>query len=149
MAQIVKLPPQNIDAEQSLLGALLIDKDAIVKVLEVVHSANFYRSEQHGSIYLAMKSLFERREPIDLVTLTEELKRQGLYDKVGGSAYLTTLINVVPTSAHVEHYAKIIKEHAIRRSMISQATNLIEKAYDETQKVEDLLEQAETGIFSL
>lgn len=149
MAQIAKLPPQNIDAEQSLLGGLLIDKDAIVKVLEVLTPSNFYRSEQHGSIYQAMQSLFERREPIDLVTLTEELKREGVYDKVGGSAYLTTLVNMVPTSAHIEHYARIIKEHAIRRSLISQATSLIEKAYDEGQRVEELLEQAEVGIFSL
>src|SRR3990167_6104400 len=103
MANVTKLPPQNIDAEQSLLGALLIDKDAIVRV----------------------------------------------YDKVGGSAYLTTLVNMVPTAAHVEYYARIIKEHAVRRSLISQATGLIEKAYDESQKIEDLLEQAETGIFSL
>lgn len=149
MAQVAKLPPQNIDAEQSLLGGLLIDKDAIVKVLEVLTPSNFYRSEQHGSIYQAMQTLFEKREPIDLVTLTEELKREGVYDKVGGSAYLTTLVNMVPTSAHIEYYARIIKEHAIRRALISQATNLIEKAYDEGQKVEELLEQAEVGIFSL
>ena len=149
MANVTKLPPQNIDAEQSLLGALLIDKDAIVRVSEIIRAVNFYRSEQHGAIYSAMQSLFERREPIDLVTLTEELKRSGVYDKVGGSAYLTTLVNMVPTAAHVEYYARIIKEHAVRRSLISQATGLIEKAYDESQKIEDLLEQAETGIFSL
>lgn len=149
MPQAVKLPPQNIEAEQSLLGALLIDKDAIVQISEILHPGYFYRTEQHGSIYEAMQSLFERREPIDLVTLTEELKKLGTYDKVGGSAYLTTLVNIVPTSAHVENYAKIIKSHAVRRNLIAQSTKLIERAYDEGGLVEDLLEQAEAGIFSL
>lgn len=147
--QITKLPPQNIEAEQSLLGSLLIDKDAILKVGEILKAANFYRSDQHGSIFEAVKNLFDRRIPVDLVTLTEELKKMGAYDKVGGSAYLTTLVNTVPTSAHVESYARIIKEHAIRRSLISQATRIIEKSYDEGESIEDLLNLAETGIFSL
>lgn len=149
MANLTKLPPQNIEAEQSLLGALLIDKDAIVRISEILHPANFYRSEQHGSIFEAIQSLFDRREPIDLVTVTEELKRRGFYDKIGGSAYLTSLINVVPTSAHIEHYAKIIKDHAVRRNLIAQATNLIQRAYDEGESVEELLENAEAGIFSI
>lgn len=149
MVNAVKLPPQNIEAEQSLLGSLLIDKDSIVRVSEILHSSNFYRIEQHGPIYEAIQVLFERREPIDLVTVTEELKRQNSYDKVGGSAYLTSLINVVPTSAHIEQYARIIKEHAVRRALITQATTLIQRAYDESQSVEDLLESAEAGIFSL
>lgn len=144
-----KLPPQNIDAEQSLLGSLLIDKDAIVRISEILHPANFYRTDQHGLIYEAIQSLFERREPIDLVTVTEELKRKSVYDKVGGSAYLASLVNTVPTSAHVEQYAKIIKGHAVRRSLIVQATALVQKAYDEKVTVEDLLETAESGIFAL
>lgn len=144
-----KLPPQNIEAEQSLLGSLLIDKDSIVRISEILHPNNFYRSEQHGSIYQAIQGLFERREPIDLVTVTEELKRKGFYDKIGGSAYLTTLVNSVPTSAHIEHYAKIIKEHAVRRNLISEATRLIERAYDEGQSVDELLENAESGIFAI
>ena len=149
MANEPKLPPQNIEAEQSLLGSLLIDKDAIVRISEILHSSNFYRSDQHGLIYGAIQQLFEKREPIDLVTVTEELKRSGFYDKIGGSAYLTSLVNIVPTSAHIEHYAKIIKEHAIRRNLISQATKLIENAYNESQSVEELLENAESGIFAL
>ncbi len=149
MANLPKLPPQNIDAEQSLLGALLIDRDAIVRVAEVLRPANFYRTDTHGQIFRAMQSLFEKREPIDLVTLTEELKRQNLLDKIGGSAYLATLVNLVPTSAHVDRYAGIIKQHAIRRELIAQATRLIEKAYDDGGDVDDLLEDAEAGIFSL
>lgn len=149
MANAVKLPPQNIEAEQSLLGALLIDKEAIVRISEILRPSNFYRTEQHGVIFEAIQSLFEKREPIDLVTVTEELKRKGVYDKVGGSAYLASLVNIVPTSAHIEHYAKIIKDHAVRRNLISQTTSLIQKAYDEGKSVEEILEEAEAGIFSI
>ncbi len=145
----VKIPPQNIDAEQSLLGSLLIDKDAIVKVAETLQPAHFYRSDQHGQIFASMKGLFERREPIDLVTLTEELKKNGAFDRVGGASYLSSLVNMVPTSAHVENYARIIKEHAIRRSIIVQSTKLIENAFDESIPLEQLLESAEAGIFSI
>lgn len=146
---VSKLPPQNIEAEQSLLGALLIDKDAVVKIAEIVSPFHFYRSEQHGKIYEAILDLYEKREPVDLVTVTEKLKTRESLDIVGGSAYLTTLVNTVPTSAHIEHYARIIKEHAIRRGLISQATRLIETSYDESVSVAELLESAEQGIFSL
>ena len=149
MVSPTKLPPQNIEAEQSLLGALLIDKDSIIRISELLHASNFYRTEQHGPIFEAIQSLFEKREPIDLVTVTEELKRKGFYDKIGGSAYLTTLVNIVPTAAHIEHYAKIIRDHAVRRNLIVQATRLIERAYDEAEEVEVLLESAEAGIFSI
>jgi len=148
-SQITKLPPQNIDAEQSLLGALLIDKDAVIKIAEIVAPYHFYRSEQHGKIYEAIMDLYDKREPIDLVTVTEKLRQVEALDIVGGSAYLTTLVNIVPTSAHIEHYARIIKEHAIRRGLISQATKLVESAYDESVPVATLLENAEQGIFSL
>lgn len=146
---ISKLPPQNIEAEQSLLGALLIDKDAIVKIAEVLHPLHFYRSEQHGRVYEAIVELFEKREPIDLVTITEKLRQKDSLDIVGGSAYLTTLVNTVPTSAHIESYARIIREHAIRRNLIAQSTKLVEAAYDESIPIETLLDEAEQGVFSL
>lgn len=149
MAQTQKLPPQNIEAEQSLLGALLIDKDAIVRIAEALSPAHFYRTEQHGRIYEAIIDLFEKREPIDLVTVTEKLKQNESLDLAGGSAYLTTLVNTVPTAAHVEHYARIIKEHAVRRALITQATKLIDMAYDEGTPVGDILENAEAGIFAV
>lgn len=144
-----KLPPQNIDAEQSLLGALLIDKDAIVRIAEILNPLHFYRSEQHGKIYEAITELFEKREPIDLVTVTEKLRQKEALDLAGGSAYLATLVNTVPTAAHVEHYARIIKEHAVRRSLISQSTKMIEMAYDESVTVGDILEHAEQSIFAI
>lgn len=149
MAKAAKLPPQNIEAEQSLLGALLIDKDAIIKIAEILHPSHFYRSEQHGKIYEAILSLFEKREPIDLVTVTEKLKQSEALDLIGGPAYLTTLVNSVPTSAHIEHYAKIIKEHAVRRNLIAQSTKLVELAYDESTPIEQVLESGEQGIFSI
>lgn len=149
MAKPAKLPPQNIEAEQSVLGSLLIDKDAILKVSEILRSGDFYRVEQHGSIYQAIIDLFEKRQPVDLVTITDELKKKGVYDEVGGSAYLTTLINSVPTSAHVEHYARIIKEHSVRRHLISEATVLIENSFNEEKPVSELLEDVESSIFAI
>lgn len=146
---IAKLPPQNIDAEKSLLGALLIDKDSIVEIAEVLRPDHFYRSEQHGQIYNAIVQLFEKREPIDLVTVTEQLKSNGALDHVGGVAYLTELINMVPTSAHIESYARIIKEHAVRRSLISQSTRFISDSYDESIDINQIIEGYEQTIFSI
>ncbi len=144
-----KLPPQNIEAEQSLLGALLIDKDAIVAIGEILRVDHFYKSEQHGSIYSAILELFEKREPIDLVTVTEKLKQSGYLDKVGGSAYLAELVNMVPTAAHIESYAKIIREHAVRRQLISFSSRFIDMAYDEGLEVSNILEESEQSVFAI
>lgn len=144
-----KLPPQNIEAEQSLLGALLIDKDAIVEVAEVLLPDHFYRELQHGQIYSAILELYEKRDPIDLVTVTEKLKQKGMLDRVGGSAYLTELVNTVPTAAHVISYARIIKEHAIRRQLIKNSTRFIEESFDERKDLFEIIEECEQSIFSL
>lgn len=144
-----KLPPQNIEAEQSLLGALLIDKESVIKVAESLHPSHFYRTEQHGRIYQAILDLFEKRDQIDLVTVTEKLKSTDSLDIVGGSAYLATLVNTVPTAAHIESYAKIIREHALRRNLITSATKLVESAYDETIPLETVLDDAEQAAFQL
>lgn len=144
-----KLPPQNIEAEQSLLGALLIDKDAIVEVAEILEPTNFYRTEQHGQIFSAILELFEEREPIDLVTVSEKLKQKNILDRVGGSAYLAELVNKVPTSAHIISYAKIIKEHSLRRQLISNSTKFVENAYNEMADITEIIEFCEQSIFSL
>ncbi|KKR81326.1 MAG: Replicative DNA helicase [Candidatus Daviesbacteria bacterium GW2011_GWA1_41_61] len=149
MAQTTKLPPQNIEAEQSLLGALLIDKDSIVRIAETLHPTHFYRTEQHGRIFEAILDLFDKREPVDLVTITEKLRQKDSLDLVGGPAYLTTLVNTVPTSAHIESYARIIKEHAMRRKLIAECTKLVESAYDESVPVETLLDDAQQGVFAI
>lgn len=146
---VSKLPPQNIEAEQSLLGALLIDKDAIVEVAENLAPEHFYRTVQHGQIYSAILTLFEKREPIDLVTVTEKLKQMGDLDDVGGSAYLTELVNMVPTAAHVVSYARIIKEHALRRILIANSTKFIESSYDESKDVHEIIEASEQAIFAI
>jgi replicative DNA helicase len=144
-----KLPPQNIEAEQSLLGALLIDKDAVANISESLRPENFYKSEQHGAIYSAIVTLYEKREPIDVVTVTEKLKQMGYLDKVGGPAYLTELVNMVPTAAHVETYAKIIREHSMRRTLISFSTKFTDMAFDEGVEVNEVLEECEQSIFGL
>lgn len=144
-----KLPPQNIEAEQSLLGALLIDKDAIVAIAEILHPDHFYRTDQHGAIYGAILELFEKREPIDLITVTEKLKQKGFLDKVGGPAYLAEIVNMVPTAAHVESYARIIREHALRRALISNSTKFVNEAYDERKNISEILEECEQSIFGL
>ncbi len=146
---LTKIPPQNIEAEQSLLGALLIDKDAILKISEFLTPEHFYRSEQHGHIYRAIVQLFEKREPIDLITVADKLKQNSTLDLVGGSAYLTELVNTVPTSAHIESYAKIIKEHAVRRQLIANSTKFIENAYDQSLEIGDIIDNAEQSVFSV
>jgi replicative DNA helicase len=149
LAALAKVPPQNIEAEQSLLGALLIDKEAILNIAEMLTPDHFYRVEQHGQIYNAIIQLFEKREPIDLVTVTERLKSNGVLDKIGGPAYLAELINMVPTAAHVESYARIIKDHAMRRYLIANATRFVEIGYDESREVHDIVEECEQSIFAI
>ncbi|PIN97167.1 MAG: replicative DNA helicase, partial [Nitrosopumilus sp. CG10_big_fil_rev_8_21_14_0_10_33_7] len=106
-----RLPPHNEEAEQSILGALLIDKDAIIAVAEFLRPEHFYK-DAHGKIYQAMISLYEEREPIDLITLVGKLKKQGDYKMSGGNEYLTELVDRVPTSTNVEYYARIVEEHS-------------------------------------
>ncbi len=146
---ISKLPPQSIEAEQSLLGALLIDKDAIVEVAQLLFPDNFYRTEQHGHIYSAILELFEKREPIDIITVSEKLKQNNYLDRVGGAAYLTELVNKVPTAAHILSYARIIKEHALRRELIVSSTKFIERAYDEKTEINEIIENCEQTIFAI
>ncbi|GIW69722.1 MAG: hypothetical protein KatS3mg101_0469 [Patescibacteria group bacterium] len=111
----VHVPPHDEQAERSVLGALLLDKDAIVKVVEFLRPHHFYR-EPHQNIYSAVLSLFEKREPTDLITVPNELKKKGLLASVGGVAYLTELVNSVPTAANIEAYAKLIKNDYIKKS---------------------------------
>ncbi|MCL5411696.1 MAG: replicative DNA helicase [Patescibacteria group bacterium] len=143
-----RIPPQNVEAEQSILGALLIDQDAIVKVAEHLKSAHFYK-EQHAEIYDAIISLYEKRLPVDLVTLTDELKSRKKFDFVGGSGYLTSLVNTVPTSAHIEHYASIVKDKATRRRLISASAKITELSFDEVKDVKDLLDESEQNLFGI
>ncbi len=143
-----RLPPQNLDAEKSVLGALLLDEDTVVDVIEFLKPSHFY-SKKHGDIFEAIYSLFERREPLDMITVTNELRKKGGLEDVGGAAYLAELVNSVPTSAHAEHHARIVKECAIKRGLISAAARIQESVYEEDAEASDLLDQAEQRLFSI
>jgi replicative DNA helicase len=143
-----RLPPQATDIEQSVLGAMLIEASAIPSAIEVLPPDAFY-SAKHQKIYLSILSLFERGNPVDLITLTEELRRRSELDEVGGAYYLTELTTKVASAANVEHHARIIAEKSLLRKMIEKMTGLIGKAYDTSADAFELLDQAEAEIFSI
>lgn len=143
-----KIPPQNLDAEQSVLGAMIIDKEAVLKAVEVLKPEDFYR-DSNGHIFQAIANLFERGEAIDLITLAEELRQTGLLDQVGGVAYVAGLANAVPTAANVEYYAQIVEEKSLLRQLISVSTRMARMGYEADDEVEILLDKAEQMVFEL
>lgn len=147
-AKGAKVPPQNSEAEASLLGAILIDPDAIVKISDTISIADFY-DERHQRIYEATQQLYEKHNPIDVLTLSDQLKAAGFLDMVGGSSYLTELTNFVPTAAHVEQYAEIIAQKALRRRLIQASQEIVGLGYDEAQGLQELIENAESRLFEV
>jgi replicative DNA helicase len=145
---VERLPPQNIEAEQAVLGSLLLDRDAIVQVASFLRAEDFYR-EAHGLVYQAIVDLHERREPADFVTLCDELERHEQLEAVGGRAYLTALVNAVPTAIHVEHYAGIVERTATLRRLIQAASQIAALAYEEAEDVDQVVDQAEQIIFGV
>jgi len=143
-----KLPPQSIEAEQSLLGCLMIDKNAIVKVVDFLIPRDFYR-EIHQEIYQSCQELFEKGEPIDILSVSNRLKEKNLLEKIGGNSYLTQLINLVPTASHVFNYAKIIERKRVLRDLIEASHEIGALGYNETEDTEQLLDEAEKRIFSI
>ncbi|EKD79937.1 MAG: hypothetical protein ACD_40C00251G0006 [uncultured bacterium] len=143
-----KVPPHSDEAETSVLGSILIDRDAIVQVSEFLRSEHFYQN-RHGDIYRGMIALFEGREPIDLVTLPQKLKSMKLLEGVGGVSYISTLIEGVPSSANIKHYGEIIQAYYTRRKLISDSSAMIEMSFDEGTPVEEMLDSAEQRVFSL
>jgi replicative DNA helicase len=143
-----KLPPQNVEAEQSVLGSLLIDKDAIIKIAQDLKPEHFYR-EQHAEIYRAILTLFEKRQPADLVTVTDVLKKNNTIELAGGAGYLSGLVNSVPTSAHIENYANIVKEAATKRALIGAAATITAAAFQEKVEIKDLLDSSEQQLFGI
>jgi replicative DNA helicase len=143
-----RLPPQSIEAEQSVLGALLIDKDAVIEVAEFLRADDFYRGH-HGTIYAAVLDLYERREPVDLVTVSEVLERTGHLDAVGGSAYLTSLINLTPTAVNAVHYGRIVERKAVLRNLIAAAGRIAGIGYEETADVSAAVDRAEQELFAV
>ena len=143
-----RLPPQNIEAEQALLGSLLVDRDAIIKVAPSVRQADFYR-QSHGLIFQAILDLYNRRVPADYMTVADELSRRGQLDDAGGLSYLFTLLNTVPTAVHAEYYAQLVADRATRRRLISAGTDVVALGYDEARDLDDVLDRAEQSIFEV
>jgi replicative DNA helicase len=143
-----KLPPQSVEVEQSVLGAVLLEHEALVRVLDVLQARDFYQNV-HRWIYQAMVELFEENVPIDVLTVTERLKKMDRLEAVGGAAYIAELAEMVPTSAHVWHHAQIVREKAILRTLIQSATTIITESYEDTQDVDFLLDRAEQTIFEI
>jgi len=143
-----RMPPHNQEAEESVLGALLIDKDAIITVAEFLRAEHFYQ-DKHAKIYEAMLKLFEEREPIDLVTLKSSLKKNGDLTIIGGTEYLTGLIDSVPTSANIEHYARLVEEAAIKRKLIGIAARISEMAFADREESKNILDRSEQEIFAV
>lgn len=144
----IKLPPQNIEAERSVLGALMLDKDAVIKVANLVRAGDFYK-DSHNMIYEAMTELYERREPIDVLSLSNRLEEKNELDKIGGSSYLTDLVNSVPSSSNIAHYAKVVQKKSTLRKLILAASEIMESGYNEGEDVEKILDQAEQKLFSV
>ena len=145
---ITKLPPQNLEAEQSVLGSLLIDKDAITKIADIVTPDDFYK-DIHGMIFEAMLDLYERRDPVDVVSLSNMLTEKGKIDTIGGRSFLASLANAVPTSAHVVSYAHIVQKKATLRRLLEVASEITEIGYQETEDVNELLDKAEQSLFGV
>jgi replicative DNA helicase len=150
-AALDRLPPQNIEAEQSVLGAILLENESLPSAMGLLKPEDFYK-DSHRKIYSAMLELYEKNEPIDLITLTEQMERKAQLEGVGGAAYLSVLVNLVPTSANVKYHAKIVKEKAILRNLILTATEIIQMGYDPDvsgQDLNELLDRAETKMFGI
>ncbi len=145
---IEKLPPQNIEAEQAVLGSLLIDKEAVLKIADLVGPEDFYR-DVHRMIFESMLDVYGKHEPIDIVSLTNRLEERKQLETVGGRTYLASLASVVPTAAHIVYYAGIVQKKATLRRLISAASKILELGYSETDDVEVLLDRAESALFTV
>jgi len=143
-----KIPPHNIEAEQSVLGAMLLDISAAERAIEMLIPENFYRN-QHQVIFDVLQSLLLKNQPIDLITVSEELKKRNKMEEIGGEEYLVGLAEIVPTAANIEYYAKIVEEKSILRKLISTGTNIASMSYRSDNNAEEIAEEAERMIFSI
>ncbi|MEW6470215.1 MAG: replicative DNA helicase [Bacteroidota bacterium] len=146
--EIGKLPPQAVDLEEAVLGALMLDKDALTNVIDILQPASFYK-EAHTRIFSAIQRLFQRSEPIDILTVTHELRKSGELEIVGGPYYITQLTNRVASAANAEYHARIIAQKHIQRELIRISTDTIKNAYEDTSDIFDLLDKAEKDLFTI
>ncbi len=143
-----KVPPQSIEAEMSILGAILIDEEVLADVTDKIHAEDFYE-KKHAAIYAAMLRLYEKHSPVDLLTLSDELKKKSELDMIGGTSYLTELTNYVPTAAHAAAYADMVAQNAVRRRLIKVSSQIAELGYDGDNTVQDLLQKAEKDLYAV
>jgi len=144
-----RVPPQNLEAEKSVLGAIMLDKDALIKIADRLGARDFY-SEKHEEIYKSMLELYEEREPIDVLSLSNKLKNKKLLEKLGGSGYLTNLVNAVPSAANILHYAKIVRDKATLRRLIQAGQKITEAGYrEEEEDLEKMLEKKKKKLFAV
>ena len=143
-----RIPPQSLEAEQSVLGSMLIDKEIVPVVMEILKPEDFYRPD-HKEIYDVIIELFDRAQPIDLITVSERLKLHGKLELVGGLEYLTNIATEVPTTANVKHYAKIVEEKALLRKLIKASTDIVDLGYNASEEVSYILDKAEQNIFDI
>lgn len=144
----IRVPPQNVEAEKSVLGAMLIDEDAIGSAIEILDEIWFY-DDANRKIYKAVVDLYQSRKNVDLITLSNQLKSDGILDQIGGATYLSGIIDLVPTSANVEHYAQIVKEKGVLRRLIKNATSIIAASFESKGNVEEAVDNAERLIFEV
>lgn len=144
----VKVPPQNTEAEVSVLGAVLLDKDAIIKIADIVMAEDFYK-DAHAKIYRAMLSLYEHREPIDVITLTNKLDEMKVLERIGGGSYIASLASSVPSAANIVHYAKIVADKSILRKLIHASGDITELAFREEKEIPEILDRAEQAVFAV
>ena len=143
-----RVPPHDLEAEASVLGAILLDPAAITRVLDFLNPEDFYR-ENHGQIYRAALSLFREGEPIDNVTIAAELEKMGVLERVGGRAQLAMLQESVPTAANVEHYARIVKDRAYKRRLITAGGQVTQLGYEESLDAEEAVNQAQSHVYAI
>jgi replicative DNA helicase len=143
-----RVPPQNLEAEQSVLGAILLDNEAINQALEILSADDFYR-ESHREIFRVMVDLSDRSQPVDAITMTDALRTRGRLEAIGGPAYIAELAACVPTAANISHYARIVREKAVLRALASTATEIASSAYDAPARVDEFLDEAEHRIFEI
>lgn len=143
-----RLPPQNIEAEQSVLGAILLENEALPKAIEILSPEDFYKGS-HRKIFNTMIDLFEKNEPIDLITVTDDLKKKNELDAVGGVSYLSALVSQVPTAANIKYHSKIVRERALLRLLIRSATEIVSKVYEDSLDADELMDYAEKAIFDI
>jgi replicative DNA helicase len=146
--EVLRVPPHNLDAEKSVLGGVLLEDKAISRVLDILRPEDFYH-ENHMKIFSAMIDLFNKNEPVDIVTLSDVLKKKEKLDDAGGLAYLTSLVDDIPTAANIQYYAKIVKEKSILRNLIRISREITANSYDAAEDVDDLLDEAERKIFEI